>query len=138
MNVRATGVAATDSAGGRPRALTPTGTGGGLFVILMALLALLVAFYPVPAPEVSAAGRYVLAVFALAIGLWVGTPQEQLTPASLIVLILVILALSTDPVRAAVRCDHRAPVDLHRPSLLEFLGRDVAMTVGPGYAQVQA
>ncbi len=33
----------------------------------------------------------------LAIGLWIGTPQEQLTPASLTVLILVILALSTDP-----------------------------------------
>lgn len=68
-----------------------------MFVVAMSLLALLVMFYPVPSDELSAAGRYVLAVFVLAIGLWVGTPQELLTPASLLVLILVILALSADP-----------------------------------------
>jgi sodium-dependent dicarboxylate transporter 2/3/5 len=99
MNMRATGAAAGGE-GIRPRGLTLRRLGGGVFVILMGLLALFVAFYPLPASTISESGRYVLGVFVLAIGLWVGTPQEQLTPASFIVLILVILALSADPATA--------------------------------------
>ncbi len=68
-----------------------------MFLVVMALLALLVVLYLVPSTELPTAGRYVLAVFVLAVGLWVSTPQELLTPASLLVLILTILALSADP-----------------------------------------
>jgi len=60
----------------------------------MAVAAILVAVYPVP--DLTPAGRYTLAVFVLAAGMWIASPPEVLTPASLIVLVLVVLALAMD------------------------------------------
>lgn len=72
------------------------GTWRYYFLGLMVLAAVAVAAYPIADPALTLAGRYVLAVFILAIGLWVASPAEYLTPASLLVLVLVILALSVD------------------------------------------
>jgi len=61
---------------------------------VMVVAAFLVAVYPIP--ELTLAARYTLAVFVLAAGMWIASPAEVLTPASLIVLVLVVLALAID------------------------------------------
>ncbi|BCV25580.1 DASS family sodium-coupled anion symporter [Gelria sp. Kuro-4] len=78
------------------------GTWRYIVMALMALIALFIALYPFPgAAGLSPAGKYVLAVFVLAVGLWVAAPAQYLTPASLLVLVLVVLALSADKKTAA-------------------------------------
>lgn len=71
------------------------------FVAFMTLASLFLALYPIHDAGLSMAGHLILAVFVLAVGLWVGTPSELLTPASLVVLFLVVLSLGVDKTTAA-------------------------------------
>jgi len=68
-------------------------------VVLILVVCLALAFL-LGAPRGGAltpGGRYILSVFILAVGLWVTMPSAYLTPASLVVLVLVVLALACDP-----------------------------------------
>jgi len=71
------------------------------FIALMTLASLFLALYPIQDANLTSSGHLILAVFVLAVGLWVGTPSEYLTPASLVVLILVVVALAVDKTTAA-------------------------------------
>ncbi|MEW6547625.1 MAG: DASS family sodium-coupled anion symporter [Bacillota bacterium] len=70
-------------------------------LVLMACLALAFLVGGPRGEGLTPGGRYILSVFILAVGMWVTMPGEYLTPASLVVLVLVVLALACDPATAA-------------------------------------